>query len=832
MADIPIATGNLPSGEHFQFFLDGVATYKQMERMLLKIDALVKRFKAEELDQTKIKKEKDEELDTLKTKNKATDTYVESLGDLNKGTKNVHLTTQLLSGNFRSFAYSLSDTNKKLLIFTEAAFAINTLIGALTKYSDQLGLALQRGVAGGVMDFAISAKLSGLTLEQFNKALEVSDGSFNQLGDSATEGSRNFADLINTVRLTTADVGNLGLSLGQLGELTGEQVKGVVAQGFRGKRAQEVVQKNTESLAKNLDDLAARTGRTVSEMAKAAAKLAADPTIASFISQSKLMGEGISKATNKMVTDFVGLFGEQGGKIAEDAIKSAFSGLPFAVTESGKNLSGIGQRVATEIERQSRLIRSGIELTEEDRKRLRTIVLEEVEARGESLRMIANYNGAGSAGAKQLLALAAEARKYNEGEIKRNKDREDQAKKFRAATNEFEANLQRLKIPLLEFLNKVNWTLMFDILNSFIKTVEVLLTPIAMLGKILGAGGGVGGTLLGAFLALVAVVSTGSLVFNALKSATTVLTSAFLEAAALFKTPKPRYVLVDGKPVLKETPTGPGPAGGREADRTGRTVTTLGERLKKFSAIVNGVSLALAGSALAMWGESRLAEDANDTFGQVLKFAGEASMALGIWGGLLFQFIPYLKDVGGWLVKLGSGLMTFAAPIMRLAPILLRFVPWLGLIITVGTVLVGAFKLLDSAITSITDAFSSLWNTLGDWWNGLTGWISNLFSWKNEGTTGAAKQVSFSATNPNNPTSAVPVDQKIIGGGAEVKQTQVAAIDAANARAESEKVTNQKVITLLTDIKESNEMSLGIQAKGVAVADSSNRYLRDQRMYS
>ena len=61
MADIPVATGSLPDGTSFQFFLDGVATYKQNERLIAKMDALVKRFKAEEYDISQSNKLREEE---------------------------------------------------------------------------------------------------------------------------------------------------------------------------------------------------------------------------------------------------------------------------------------------------------------------------------------------------------------------------------------------------------------------------------------------------------------------------------------------------------------------------------------------------------------------------------------------------------------------------------------------------------------------------------------------------------------------------------------------------------------------------------------------------
>ena len=49
---------------------------------------------------------------------------------------------------------------------------VGTLIGALSGYADQLQLGLQRGISGGIMDFAIAAKTGGVSLGAFSKALE------------------------------------------------------------------------------------------------------------------------------------------------------------------------------------------------------------------------------------------------------------------------------------------------------------------------------------------------------------------------------------------------------------------------------------------------------------------------------------------------------------------------------------------------------------------------------------------------------------------------------------------------------------------------------------
>ena len=382
MADIPVATGSLPDGTSFQFFLDGVATYKQNERLIAKMDALVKRFKAEEHDISHSNKVREEETDLIEQGNKKTEEYHDALTDLRKETLNIHLATELLRGNFKALMYASSDTSNKLIALGAVSSGLMGMVGALTGYSDKMGLAMQRGVSGGVMDFAVAAKTSGLSLSDFTKALEESGGAFNKLGSNATDGAANFSQLINSVRSATASVGNLGLSNEQMAVFTAQQLKISVAQGMKGRQAQDFVIKNSRELGKELDDLASRTGKSVLEMAQAATKLAQDPIVASFVNSAKSMAPEVAAAVQKIAANYTALFGEAGAKIAEDAVKSAFGGLPFSITKTGQSLLLAGSAIYEEVQRQANMAKMGMDVTEADRERLNALVLQEVDARG------------------------------------------------------------------------------------------------------------------------------------------------------------------------------------------------------------------------------------------------------------------------------------------------------------------------------------------------------------------------------------------------------------------------------------------------------------------
>lgn len=510
-ADIPIITGTLGS-ESFQFFIDGVATFNQTERLIGKIDALVKRFKAEKFDNQQMIQEREKEVDLIAESNNLRDKNNDSVRDNTELLSRLHQASGLLEGNFRSLLRPLNHTSASLVAIGAAVGGFIGLVQNMFDYSNMLGQAMQRGVAGGVMDFAIAAKSGGLTLAQFNKALEASGGSFALLGGNATEGAKNFGNLVKQVRTATASLGNLGLTNEQQAEFAAQQLKIAIGQGMKGRQAQDFVVRSSQKLATELDDLASRTGKSVLELAKEAMKVSSDPLVTSFVKSVGAMGQNVSEAVQKLTANYTALFGENGAKAAEDLVRSTFAGLPFQVSQVGKDLIGITNETYAEMERQAKMAQRGEAITEADRERLRTIILKETRERGELLRLLAAGTGPQAEAAKRILAMAQAAEQYSDKDITAQKKRDKVAKDFMAESNKLKATLQELAVPFLQMLNGIDWAFMFSVLNGFAKTVEFLLSPLKLLGTILGDTGA--GTLIGGALAVGGVLGGLYLIFK------------------------------------------------------------------------------------------------------------------------------------------------------------------------------------------------------------------------------------------------------------------------------------------------------------------------------
>jgi len=490
----------------FNFTLDGLASARQMERLI--------RISADMAD--RVTKGKSTAAKAEKDNTAATEANTTAKKDEEKVTKSTVTAKEKLNDAFQELErvatgsvkglsglnYFLND-NKAL---TLGLTAFGTTLGALNAYADNLGKAMQIGVAGDVMSFATGAKLAGLKLESFTKALVESGGAFASLGSNATDGALRFGNLVEQIRKDTYSVGNLGLSMDELATFTAQQLKVAVGQGFKGKQAQEQVRQNAIALSKDLADLSTRTGKSVTELAAAANKLATDPLISAMVSTSRQSKEDVSKAVASFGANLRGLFGEAGDKLAGDALKSAAAGLPFAMTETGKQLIIASQPLYNEIDKLAKGVAQGREVTSEDRVRLAEVAKREVQMKGQQLKTLSMIEGPAGEAARQVLALAQQAEFYNTAQGKEQLRQQDAARKFVAERNRLEANLQQAMLPLIEMLNNVNWNAFYEVLNGAAIGMKAVYTavfaPIASLLSKTGAG-----TLLGGLIALGGVLA-------------------------------------------------------------------------------------------------------------------------------------------------------------------------------------------------------------------------------------------------------------------------------------------------------------------------------------
>jgi len=657
MAESVKITGNLADGTPISLSLDGASTQRQMERLIKLVAEMTAKITKGNSD---LAKQELQEIKNTKDHNEQLKESVTNQKNLNKGS----LSFEDALDDLKTMSYKLQGGFLNLLTSSKntGSFIAGMGVGLvknLFDYSDKMGEGLKRGVAGDVMDFAVSAKTAGVDMTTFTKALDESGGGFVMLGNGATEGAKNFAALAGEVRQATSSVGNLGMTNAENAIFAAQQLKVAVAQGYKDRQARDVVIRNTRELGKEFDDLAARTGKNVMEMAQSAMKLAQDPLVASFVRSAGLAGKTISVEIQKLAANFKGIFGEAGDKMAGDLAKSAMSGLPFAVTQSGKNMLMASSAVYSEMDRQAQLIKNGGKLDEADRERLRNVVLQEVDARGDQLRTMAMLEGPAGDSARAILEMANEAQHYNDADRVLARKREQTAKDFNASVRDMQANLMALSIPFLKLINGVNWTFFIDILNGFATVLGIVLKPLAWLGEILGDTGL--GSVIGGLLAL---ATAGSLLvagFGVLGNAVRLLTVVIQKAAMTAGLSKTGAVDIGDMSGWKSGPTASkGPAGEtrKSGNRLYKFGYQMGEFVGKFSTGLKFATVALGGLAVSALGASMLEDDADSVLGKTLEVVGTGAEILGTW-------IPIVSWLAGEFPILGTALATTGATLAK-----------------------------------------------------------------------------------------------------------------------------------------------------------------------
>jgi hypothetical protein len=509
---------SIQGGEgYFTFSLDGLSTAKQMEKLIDLTEDLVKRIVGKDAESLKQQKAQTQAIeDSTDAIQSETEARKDSETEWRKS-------TQFISNIFHGrFGLAIDESSKGLTAF---AGVVGFAYGKLENYGNSLGEGLKRGVAGSTFDLAIAAKSAGVSIATFTKALGESGGGFASLGDNATDGAMQFGSLVKSVRLATADVGNLGMGLDEMAVFTAQQTKTAIQQGFKGKAAQDVVIRNSRELGKELDVLASRTGKSVMELAQAAMKLSQDPIVANFVRSMRAGNKEVSSSIQSFGASMNALFGEMGDKIGQDALQSAISGLPMVITETGKNVLLAGTGIYEEIERQAKLAKSGAKITELDQERLRDMVMKTVKTREQELAALAQIPGAAGDSARQLLKMADQAEFYNSEEGKLERRRTDAAKQFNAELRSLQASLQELLIPFLKGLNSINWASVFQVISFIPRKIGEVMDFISGMVKMLPEGlvsalgdfGSVfskfGGAILGVGV-LLGLVAVGAKLFN------------------------------------------------------------------------------------------------------------------------------------------------------------------------------------------------------------------------------------------------------------------------------------------------------------------------------
>lgn len=472
---------SIQGGEgYFTFSLDGLSTAKQMEKLIGLTEDLVKRIVGKDAESLKEQKAQTAAInDNIAAIESETDARKVSDEQWRKS-------TQFINNIFHGrFGLALDDSSKGLTAF---AGVVGFAYGKLENYGNALGEGLKRGVAGSTFDLAIAAKSAGVSIATFTKALGESGGGFASLGNNATDGAMQFGSLVKSVRLATADVGNLGMNLDEMAVFTAQQTKTAIQQGFKGKAAQDVVIRNSRELGKELDVLASRTGKSVMELAQAAMKLSQDPIVSNFVRSMRSGNKEVSAAIQSFGASMNALFGEMGDKMGQDALQSAISGLPMVITDTGKNMLLAGTGIYEELERQAKLAKAGNKITEQDQEKLRDMVMRTVKTREQEFAAYAQIPGAAGDSARALLKMADQAEFYNSEEGKLERKRADAAKQFNAELRSLQASLQELLIPFLKGLNSINWASVFQVISFIPRKIGEVMDFISGMIKMLPEG--------------------------------------------------------------------------------------------------------------------------------------------------------------------------------------------------------------------------------------------------------------------------------------------------------------------------------------------------------
>ena len=512
---------------YFTFSLDGMSTSKQMEKLIALTSELVKKTVGEDAESLKQLKEQTKavEVNTAALEDSA-DAITSEKDKRKKLDQEIGKSTLFISRMFHgNFGTALDESSKGLAVF---ATGIGFAYAKLENYGNSLGEGLKRGVAGSTFDLAIAAKSAGVKIETFTKALSESGGGFASLGVNATDGAMQFGNLVKSVRLATAPVGNLGMNLDELSMFTAQQTKTAVLQGFKGKAAQDVVIKNSRSLGKELDVLASRTGKSVLELAQAAMKLSQDSVVTNFVRNMGGGNKQVSASIQSFAASMTGLFGDMGDKISTDAIQSAISGLPLAITETGQNVFIAGTGLYQEIERQAKLAKDGVKITEQDQEKLRDLVMQTSKVREKELAVLSQIPGAAGDSARQLLKMANAASTYNDADKVADRKRADAAKRFNTELRSLQASLQELLIPFLKAINMIDFASVFrvisfiprkitDIMDFFGNMIKSLPEGLVDVLSFIGSGlSGVIGTIIGVGVLLGGIAIGAKLLQSAL----------------------------------------------------------------------------------------------------------------------------------------------------------------------------------------------------------------------------------------------------------------------------------------------------------------------------
>lgn len=854
MADKPIKGVGSIDADQFKFSLDGLATYEQFERLL----KLTKAYTTKGMSPTQILELNKSLEDLTQNTEKQSDEVKKSTKQEKKKaetTKSAQDALQDLSSIAGVTRSSFAAIGAQVGSF---GISVASLVGAVMAMSTDTAQGLQMGIGGQLADFAIAAKTAGIGTGAFTTALKETGGAFAMLGVNASDGSKQFGALVSNVRTATASVGNLGLSNDELAKFTAHQLKVAIQQGFKGRAAAQLVERNSKVFAESIYEMSEATGKTVTELAGAALKLGGDPLVASYIASSKQFGAQISESAKQFAINIRGVFGEMGEVLAADALKSALSGLPFAITNSGKSMLIASSSLYSEFERQAQIVRQGGKLGEADAKRMRDIALREVEARGDQIRTMSMLEGPAGESARQILKLSEEARTYNDQANVQKRKEAETSKKFVEATNKLTARLQEVAIPILESINSIDFAEFTNVITDAVTALKDFISVFSWIGKKItefdlgGSIGKVAGTI-AALTLLTGGLKVVASLFKLVASPLTMLLNIFRKGAG--GVPRPGGLpdplsssipmdVPDGKP---KSSTGRGNKPGIGIGSGMEKITeSLGKTIKSFAdGIGSAIGSIATGIGNAIGGILEGLATGISAFAKPLFLAGAAKLSVGI--------VLIGGAVAGATWMLGKALPTFAEGIKAFGDIdgdnLINVAKGIGAvglalavmgagmavgsITSLGTGILGLFGAKGplekiKELVPISDQISAIgtgFKNFGDGLMVMANALAKIDTAKLETIKGQLIDLNRNAPGvvSARPTSATGPNATV-----DIMRTQASAVDQNNLRRSETDGLLRQNNKLLEAVADNSGAQIGISSRTASDTAETARYTRQQ----
>lgn len=214
--------------------------------------------------------------------------------------------------------------------------AVGFAMGVLNKFSENLVQLTNTGVGFGLtlQELRNDATMTGLSLDNYGKIISANSEAITALGDSTTDGAREFSQLSSQLRATAQDLNQFGLSNTEYNEILAEEIDLRRKMGMSSQEITDSLNASMNGLLMETTKLAAMTGQDRREMLRNRQELLSNPAIEAFT--MKLTKEGGVLAENfGSIASVLGRAGKTGNDLALAFGTAIATNQDFATVQQG-----------------------------------------------------------------------------------------------------------------------------------------------------------------------------------------------------------------------------------------------------------------------------------------------------------------------------------------------------------------------------------------------------------------------------------------------------------------------------------------------------------------